>query len=49
VGEDIDICKLVEFLSLKESRFINGAIIKLDGGASHQEQLSLLLDSKNHI
>jgi 3-oxoacyl-[acyl-carrier protein] reductase len=44
VGEEIDVCKLVEFLSSKESKFINGAIVKLDGGASHQEQLSLLLD-----
>jgi 3-oxoacyl-[acyl-carrier protein] reductase len=44
VGEEIDVCELVEFLSSRESKFINGAIIKLDGGASHQEQLSLLLD-----
>jgi NAD(P)-dependent dehydrogenase (short-subunit alcohol dehydrogenase family) len=44
VGEEIDVCKLVEFLSSRESKFINGATIKLDGGASHQEQLSLLLD-----
>ena len=48
VGEEIDICELVEFLSSKESKFINGAIIKLDGGASHQEQLSLLLDAQNY-
>jgi 3-oxoacyl-[acyl-carrier protein] reductase len=49
IGEEIDICKLIEFLSSKGSKFINGAIIKLDGGASHQEQLSLLLNSQDYI
>jgi 3-oxoacyl-[acyl-carrier protein] reductase len=48
VGEEIDICKLVEFLSSKEAKFVNGAIIKLDGGASNHEQLSLLLDAQNY-
>jgi len=47
VGEEKDFCKLIEFLISKDSNFINGSIIKLDGGASNQEQLSLLFDTAN--
>ena len=47
VGEEKDFCKLIEFLISADSSFINGAIIKLDGGASNQEQLSLLFRAES--
>lgn len=47
IGKEKDFCKLIEFLIATDSSFINGSIIKLDGGASNQEQLSLLLETEN--
>ena len=47
IGEEKDFCKLIEFLIATDSSFINGSIIKLDGGASNQEQLSLLFETEN--
>jgi len=47
IGKEEDFCKLIEFLIATDSSFINGSIIKLDGGASNQEQLSLLLETEN--
>jgi len=47
IGKEQDFCKLIEFLIASDASFINGSIIKLDGGASNQEQLSLLLETGN--
>jgi 3-oxoacyl-[acyl-carrier protein] reductase len=47
IGQEKDFCKLIEFLISIDSSFINGAIIKLDGGASNQEQLSLLFRAES--
>ena len=47
VGVEKDFCKLIEFLISTDSSFINGSTIKLDGGASNQEQLSLLFGTEN--
>lgn len=41
VGTDEDIIQAVYWLQDERSEFINGQIIKLDGGASLQEQLTL--------
>ena len=45
IGGEEDFCNLIQFLMTEESSFINGSSIKLDGGASNQEQLSLLFNS----
>lgn len=43
VGTDLDVIETVNWLQDERSRFINGQIIKLDGGAGLQEQFSLLM------
>lgn len=46
VGKQKDISDLVLFLSSKESRYISGSEINLDGAASVQDQFSLLNKSE---
>lgn len=41
-GADKDVIEAINWLQDSRSKFINGQIIKLDGGASLQEQFSLL-------
>ena len=45
-GREIEIAQTIDFLIDERSRFINGAQITLDGGASVQEQFTLLLNRK---
>jgi len=42
VGRDADVSNLIEFLISGRADFVNGASIKLDGGATLQEQFELL-------
>ncbi len=46
VGTEKDIASLVAFLSSDEAKYISGTSIAVDGGATLQEQLTLLLRDK---
>ena len=45
-GTENDVANLILFLCSKKASFINGETIVIDGGASVQDQLSLLLNKK---
>jgi len=44
VGRDIDVANAIEFLISGKANFINGSTLALDGGATLQEQFTLLWD-----
>jgi NAD(P)-dependent dehydrogenase (short-subunit alcohol dehydrogenase family) len=46
VGEETDIAEAVIWICSVKSKYINGAVLRIDGGGSIQEQFTLI-NSKN--
>ena len=46
VGEETDIAEAVLWICSVKSKYINGAVLRIDGGGSTQEQFTLI-NSKN--